>query len=376
MKIVITGGHFSPAYSLIQELKDKHTIIVIGRRYAFEGDTNETYEYKVCKKFGIPFEVLNAGRLQRKFTRHTIPAAARFPGGIIRALKILRREKPSVVVTFGGYVGLPVALAARVLSIPVVLHEQTLNAGLSARLISKFAAVILTSFPSSKDSFPGKNVVLTGNPIRPELLSEGKKIKYEKPLIYITGGSTGSHAINQAIVQIIPNLLSEFLVFHQTGDSREFGDYEKIKNVKSGLSGPLQKRYFVEKFFPPSEVAGLIASAAFVISRAGINTVTELIALRTPAILIPLPHGQHNEQLQNAKFFQDLGLGRLLEQDDMTPQLLLSTIHAMIKEKSEFEKKFIDAQKYIYLDAAEKIAEQVLYYGERGRTKKTANTPS
>jgi UDP-N-acetylglucosamine--N-acetylmuramyl-(pentapeptide) pyrophosphoryl-undecaprenol N-acetylglucosamine transferase len=375
MKIVITGGHFSPAYSLIQELKG-HDIVVIGRRYAFEGDRNETFEYKVCKKFNIPFEVINAGRLQRKFTKHTIPAAARFPQGIAKSLQILKKEKPSVVVTFGGYVGLPVAIAARLLSIPVVLHEQTLHAGLSARLISKFASVILTSFPSSKDSFKGKNVVLTGNPIRPELLNYGKKLKHAKPLIYITGGSTGSHAINSAVSQVIPQLLSEFIVFHQTGDSHEFGDYDKIKKIQNDLPSELRKSYFVEKFFPPDKVATLIASASFVISRSGINTVTELIALKTPAILIPLPHGQHNEQLQNAKFFESLGLGHVLMQDDITAHLLLATIHAMIKEKSEFEKKFQEAQVYIHHDAVKKIAKEVLYYGERNSSKDTTPTSS
>ncbi len=376
MKIVITGGHFSPAYSLIQELKKEHDILVIGRRYAFEGDMNETYEYRVCKKFNIPFEVINAGRLQRKFTRHTIPAAARFPQGVGRALQILRREKPSVVVTFGGYVGLPVAIAARILSIPVVLHEQTLHAGLSAKLISQFASVILTSFPSSKDLFKGKNVVLTGNPIRPELLNLGKKLKHAKPLIYITGGSTGSHAINSAVSQVVPNLLPEFIIFHQTGDSHEFGDYDKIKKIQSELPSDLRNSYFVEKFFPPNEVATLIASASFVISRSGINTVTELIALKTPAILIPLPHGQQNEQLQNARFFENLGLGHVLLQEDITPHLLLATIHAMIKEKSEFEKKFQEAQVYIHHDAVKKIAQEVLYYGERRSSKSSTPTSS
>ncbi len=376
MKIVITGGHFSPAYSLIQELKGEHDILVIGRQYAFEGDTNETYEYKVCKKFNIPFEVINAGRLQRKFTKHTIPAAARFPQGVAQALKILKKEKPSVIVTFGGYVGLPVAIAARILSIPIVLHEQTLHAGLSARLISKFASVILISFPSSRASFKGKRVVLTGNPIRPELLHSAKKLKQTKPIIYITGGSTGSHAINSAVSQVVPSLLTKFIIFHQTGDSKEFGDYEKIKKIQTDLPNDLQKSYFVEKFFPPEEVATLIASASFVISRSGINTVTELIALKTPAILIPLPHGQHNEQLQNAKFFESLGLGHVILQDDITPHLLLATIHAMIKEKNEFERKFQQAQIYIHHDAVKKIVKEVLYYGERRVKKDTTPTSS
>ena len=187
MKIVITGGHFSPAHSVIKKLTKSDEILVIGRRYAFEGDTNETYEYQICQRELISFSEIKAGRLQRKLTSRSIPAALKFPKGIYDALKILKDFNPDVVVTFGGYVGLPVALASSILKIPVVLHEQTQNAGLSSKLIAKVASVICVSFDSSLKHFKQKNVVLTGNPIREEILKlKNTASNSEKTIIYIT----------------------------------------------------------------------------------------------------------------------------------------------------------------------------------------------
>lgn len=367
MKVIITGGHFSPAYSVIRQLGDDCKITLIGRKYAFEGDTNETFEYKICKKENINFIELIAGRFQRKFTKHSIPAALKFPKGIYDATKILRAEKPDVVVTFGGYVGLPVALAASMLHIPVILHEQTQSAGLSAKLISKVAEVICVSFESSKVHFKGKKVVLTGNPIRSEILQEQKiNITTSKQIIYITGGSTGSHAINEAIYQILPELLKEYVIIHQVGNSKETNDIGKFNDFRNQLSGQDQENYIVAEFFTPSNVAAYFQHAALVVSRSGINTVLELMATGAVSLLIPLPFGQLDEQLKNALLFQRTGLAEVMLQEDMNPDLLLSKMHAMIKEQKKYKENAKNALKYVHIDAAEKIVQQIYLYGERG----------
>ena len=172
MKIAITGGHFSPAYAIMQKLINTDEILCIGRKHALEGDKSLSYEFSVCKTLKIPFFELETGRLTRKVTKNSVVSFAKFPSGVLQALRILKTEKPDIVVTFGGYVGLPVALSAKILGIPVILHEQTQKAGLSARLISKVASVILISFDSSRSFFKNKNVILTGNPIRPEFSEE------------------------------------------------------------------------------------------------------------------------------------------------------------------------------------------------------------
>src|SRR5687767_2598390 len=138
MKILITGGHFAPAQAVIEQLKArKHTVAVAGRRHPFEGDKAESYEYRVVAREHIEFFEIKAGRFQRKFTAYTLSSFLKTPSGFVRALKIIREYKPDVVVTFGGYIGLPISFAAKTLGVPVVLHEQTQRVGLAASWIGK-----------------------------------------------------------------------------------------------------------------------------------------------------------------------------------------------------------------------------------------------
>lgn len=367
MKIVITGGHFSPAHAVIKKIRRNNEILVIGRKYAFEGDTNETHEYRICQKENIPFKVLNAGRLQRKFSKHTIPAALKFPGGVFIALKLLKEFKPDVVVTFGGYIGLPVTIAAFILHTPVVLHEQTQGAGLSSRLIGKFASVILLSFNSSKTYFGNKTTILTGNPIRPEIFEDGEMLNLatDKNIIYITGGSTGSRLINQTLYEILPELLKDFTVVHQTGNSKESEDFEKFRQFRQKLSSKLQNNYIVKEFFSPENVSWLLKNASLVVSRAGINTIFEMMVCKSPGLLIPLEIGQENEQKENARFFARIGMGTYIEQKDLDPIGLLLRIRAMIKEQKKYKDNAKNADPYIIKNADENIATWVLQYGKR-----------
>lgn len=366
MKIIFTGGHFSPAYAVIKKLMGKHQIVVVGRRYAFEGDKNETFEYRLCKTKSIPFLTINAGRLQRKFTSHSIVAAAKFPTGIFEALKILRSQKPDIVVTFGGYIGLPVSLASKLLGIPVVLHEQTQKAGLASRIIARFASVVLISFESSRHYFGNARVVLSGNPLREELFQENIPNPFHSnlPIIYITGGSTGAHAINMLIKDVLFDIVSDFHVVHQVG-SQASNDYQMMRDERKKLPVDLQKNYTVEHFFSPLEVSYLLKNSVLVVSRSGVNTVTELMATGAVALLIPLPYGQHNEQKDNAEFYSMLGLGEYIEQDGLTGSILASKMRDMIKKRQDYAANGKNALQYIHKDAADKISELITGYGRR-----------
>src|SRR3990167_6775375 len=174
MKIVIIGGHLTPALSVIEALPKDAQILYIGRKYSLEGDKALSLEYQAITKKGIPFSAIKTGRLQRRITRYTLPSLVKIPYGFGQSLTILRRFKPNVVVGFGGYVSLPVILAAKTLKIPIVIHEQTLEAGFTNKIVAGFADKICISFESSHKYFPKEKTVLTGNPIRRTLIKPSK----------------------------------------------------------------------------------------------------------------------------------------------------------------------------------------------------------
>lgn len=372
MKVLVTGGHFSPAYSVIEELLAMDSqVVIVGRKYPFEGDTSSTsYEYRVSKEHGIPFREIQTGRLQRTLTRHTIASLIKVPAGLLHARKILTEEKPDVVLTFGGYLALPIAISARMLNIPVVTHEQTQGLGLSNTIIAKVADTVCVSFPDTQQRIKHPHVVMTGNPMRKSIYTIDQKFSFPEniPVLYITGGSTGSHIINRVVGEAAPQLLEKFVLIHQTGDNK-FNDYAFLENIKSGLSPKLQERYVVQKFIYPSHIGYVYTNAQLVIGRAGANTVLELIACNKPSILIPLPHGQTGEQLQNATLIQELGLGEVLHQNKLTAETLIQSIDTMMTdiEKYHISQRIIDT--YIYPDSARRIVAELTAQYEKKKSK-------
>ncbi len=341
MKIVIIGGHLAPALSVIEELDRDVEILYIGRKHALEGDSAVSLEYDTITKKSIAFVSLNTGRFQRSLTRHSFFSIVKIPVGMVQAIAVLKKFKPDVVVGFGGYVSFPVAIAAKILKIPIVIHEQTLEAGASNRVISKFADKICISFESSAKYFPKEKVVLTGNPIRKTILSPNKKFKIETndPIIYITGGSLGSHFINLMVSGVLAKLLDKYSLIHQVGAAQEFKDFEKLSILKEGLNNNKRGKYILSKFFSPEEVGSVMKSASLIISRSGINTISELIFLEKPAYLIPLPVSQKDEQMKNALFLKNLGLGEIGQQKSLTPQLFISQISSMMQNLSKYKLK-------------------------------------
>ncbi len=172
MKVVICGGHVTCALAVIEELK-KHPrmeIFFLGRLHPMEGDSSLGLEYQLISAAGIPFYPLITGRLQRKFTRYTIPSLFKIPIGFFQALFLLLKIKPDVICSFGSYLAVPPVLVGWFLQIPIITHEQTTVSGLSNKIIAKFAKIIAVSWPSSLSHFPPNKVILTGNPIRKEIL--------------------------------------------------------------------------------------------------------------------------------------------------------------------------------------------------------------
>ncbi|MBU2632284.1 UDP-N-acetylglucosamine--N-acetylmuramyl-(pentapeptide) pyrophosphoryl-undecaprenol N-acetylglucosamine transferase [Patescibacteria group bacterium] len=355
MKVVITGGHLSPAIAVIEKLKNSETVF-IGRRYGLEGDKAESYEYKIIKSLGIPFFEIKTGRLQRKITKNTIPSFFKIPAGFLKSLQILRQTKPDVVLGFGGYVSLPVIFAAYFLKIPIVIHEQTLESGIANKIAAYFAKTVCVSWPSSLKYFPKRKTVITGNPLREEILNiKSQKIDTTDNLIYITGGSLGSHQINILVEQVLERLLENFKIIHQVGDSKEFNDYERLFKKRKKLPQDLQEKYSIFKFIEKEKVGEIINKAGFVIGRSGINTVSELIYLNKPAILIPLSFSQKNEQLKNALFAKEVGLVEVLS-GKIEPKDLLEEV---VKITSEINNYKVNKNFLIKENAAELIVEEL-----------------
>lgn len=360
MKIILIGGHLSPLISILEALPEDMTPMVIGRKHVFEGDKALSLEYQMINQLGISFVSLVTGRLQRKFTLNTILSLLKLPYGFFQALLILQHFKPQAVISFGGYVAIPVALASWMRGIPIIIHEQTLEAGFSNRIISLFAKKVCISFEKSKKYFPSSKTVVTGNFLRrgivhPVLDASFRLPKEKLPIIYITGGSSGAHAINLLVEGSLKKLLDKFIIIHQAGDSQEFGDFQRLTGFKKSLSEIQQKRYVLQKFFETNQVSTILRSADLVVSRAGMNTVTELLYIGIPTLFIPLPFSQKKEQLRNAFLFKDTGLGEVEEQDNLDSEKFFEKIQLMIDNKEKYEKNREKAKSLVKTDAVQRF---------------------
>lgn len=369
MKVVIIGGHLSPALSVIEKLPKTDKILFIGRKYVFEGDKAVSLEYKTIHSLKIPFMNLITGRLQRRFTKYTIPSLFKLPYGFCQSFFTLINFKPDVVLSFGGYLSFPVVFSAFLLRIPVVLHEQTLEAGLANKILSVFAKKICISWETSRKFFPKEKIVLTGNPVRQFSIfnfpasQRGEQFSIPKnglPIIYIMGGSAGSHFINTLIEKNLEKLLTRFNILHQTGNAKEDQDYECLRTIKNTLPLDLQSRYISTKFIDPSLVGGILKKADIVISRAGINTITELIFFGVPSLLIPLPFSQRQEQLKNALFLKTKGCAEIFEQKD-DEELFVAKLFKIFENLNKYRQNLQEISSLVNTNASQKIIEVLEY---------------
>lgn len=356
MKIVITGGHITVALAVIEELQ-KHPdveILVIGRKYAVDHESTESFEYKLITDRNIPFVHLPAGRLTRTFSIYSLISILKFPIGFIKAYSILKSENPDYVLSFGGYIALPVAIGAYVCGIPVVTHEQTMRPGLTNRLIAQLAKKVLISFKETEPYFPSKKTILTGNPVRAFIYKTSHQ-DTSRPILLILGGSLGSHSINLHIEKLLEELTKTFTVIHQTGNVAQYNDYGRLKKKES-------ESYKLFEHLDDAQLAMYYAQSAIVVSRAGANTVCELIALQKPSVLIPLPWAANNEQQAQADFMQHSGVSESFNQNQESLVLLQKILS--VHSKSEVYRKNFDhlrEQRALNAHAARIIAQQLLH---------------
>lgn len=281
--------------------------------------------------FDIPYFGVATGKFRRYFDPKNFSDPFRVIKGYSEAKKKLKEIRPDVVFSKGGFVSVPVVRAAASLNIPCIIHESDMTPGLANKLCIPVAAKVCCNFPETMKLLPEGKAVLTGSPIREELAKGNKVAAYDlcgftanKPVIMVIGGSLGSAAINQTVRQALPKLLEDFQVVHLCGK-------EKVDNLLLRVEGYKQFEYL------KAELKDVFAMADVVISRAGANAICELLALKKPNILIPLPAASsRGDQLLNAKSFSEQGYSIVIDEDDLTENLLLEKVHELYFTKQTY----------------------------------------
>lgn len=318
-----TMGHVTPNLALIPELQKKgYSIIYIGSR-------NEN-EKKVVSDLGVKFYSIKTGKFRRYFDLKNITDIFNIISGFISSLKILRKQKPDLLFSKGGFVSVPVVFSAYLLKIPVILHESNITIGLANRLCIPFAKLICYSFEETKKYLGQKDMTLTGIPIRPGLLDGNKEKGYKicgftetKPVLLIIGGSQGSRIINNKVYENLNELLKDFQVCHICGN-------DGVKSELLGLTGYKAFEYVHE------DLKDIFAITDLVLSRAGATAIFELLALNKPNLLVPISANRsRGDQIKNAVQFEKKGFSRVIVEEELSGERLLKELRKTYERSEE-----------------------------------------
>ena len=327
-KIVMTGGgtagHVTPNIALFPRLKELgYEIHYIGSYTGIEKSLIEAQ--------GIPYYGISSGKLRRYFDPKNFSDPAKVVKGYFQAKKLLKKIKPDIVFSKGGFVSVPVVLAAKHSHIPAIIHESDLTPGLANKLAIPSASKVCCNFPETLKHLPEGKAVLSGSPIRAELLNGSREkaltftgLDGSKPVLLIVGGSTGSKFINETVRRLLPNLMKTYDIIHLCGKGN-------IDPTLNHCDGYRQYEYISQ------ELPDLLALAEIVISRAGANAICELLALKKPNILIPLSAAaSRGDQILNAQSFEKQGFSYVLDEDTLTDAQLLTAVTTVAEKKSQY----------------------------------------
>ena len=357
-KIVLTGGgtagHVTPNIALLPELKKQgYEIHYIG---SYEG-----IESKLIPELDVSYYGIASGKLRRYIDLKNISDPFKVVKGLHQARVLLKQIKPDVVFSKGGFVSVPVVIAAKSRGIPCVIHESDMTPGLANKLCIPCASRVCTNFPETIKHLPAEKAVLTGSPIREELFHGSRErglsfcgFDKSRPVVLIIGGSLGAASVNTAVRSILPALLKEFQVIHLCGK-------DKIDASLNGTKGYVQFEYIKE------ELSDLMAAADIMISRAGANAICEILALRKPNILIPLSaQASRGDQILNAASFEKARYSIVIQEEDVTDDKLLNAVHQAYDKREEY----IKAMKRSQLNnSIEKIVGLINEAAKKGKSK-------
>lgn len=371
-KIVITGGgtggHVSPAVATIIRLQERSTAEGWGLELLYIGSMVGV-ERRTITGMGVPYTAIQTGKLRRYLSPQTpVDLLGRLPVGFFQALAALRRFKPDVIFSTGGYVCVPTVMAGRMLGVPSLTHEQTALVGLANRVAGRFASKVAISFPGSAAYFPPGKTILTGNPVRPSIL-EGDAARGAAlfgfdptlPTLYITGGAQGSHAINMAVLEALLGLLECCQLIHQCGEGPDGSgdDVRALQAAHGALSAQQKSRYHVQAFVG-DEIGDVYALASLVVGRSGAGTVNELSSLGKPSLLVPLPGSAGGEQEANARALEKEGGAIVLLQSDLTPGTLVDNVCGLMQNTAQLEQMGTGAKKLARPGAVDAIVDELL----------------
>ncbi len=327
-RIILTGGgtagHVTPNIALLPRLKElQYDIHYIG---SYNG-----IEKELIEQFGIPYHGIATGKLRRYFSLQNFTDPFRVLKGMNEAKKLVKILKPDVIFSKGGFVSVPVVLSGKRCRVPVIIHESDMTPGLANKLSMSAATKVCCNFPETLDLLPEGKAILTGSPIRQELLS-GDRFKAlnslgftsDKPVILVVGGSLGAVAVNEAVRSILPELLKSYQVIHLCGRG-------KLDESLKDLKGYAQFEYVKE------ELKDFFALTDIVISRAGANAICELLALHKPNLLIPLSaNASRGDQILNARSFERQGFSIVLEEETLTDKALLDAVESLYEHREQY----------------------------------------
>lgn len=362
VRIMVTGGHITPALAVIEEMRRRFPdwdILLVGRHIALEEGKVESEEERLTKRQNIRFVPLTTGRLTRAFSMHTIFSLFKIPLGFLQAFFYVVRFTPSVIVSFGGYVSFPVVFAGWILQVPIITHEQTRVPGLTNRIIGMFAKRVCVSFKDQVRPTPIKKIVYTGLPIRRGMFEKAKTPRWmhglSKPVLFITGGSTGSASMNRLFFPIMSHLLQDYTVVHQTGRL----SYQEAHQLKHNLPTSLGARYIIFPYIDLPLYAWVMQHAYLVVGRSGANTVGEAAALGKVSLLIPLPWSAGREQEANARYLEEHGTSFMLDQQSLSSEKLEEKIKEISTKKSEMERRAKSLSQKIPRDASARLVREI-----------------
>ncbi|MGI5931939.1 MAG: undecaprenyldiphospho-muramoylpentapeptide beta-N-acetylglucosaminyltransferase [Eubacterium sp.] len=357
-KIILTGGgtagHVTPNIALIPRLKE------LGYKIYYIGSYTGM-EKKLIEDLGIRYYGISSGKLRRYLDLKNISDPFRVVKGYAQARTLMRKIRPDVVFSKGGFVSVPVVLAAKHKHIPVIIHESDLTPGLANKLAIPAASKICCNFPETIPHLPEGRAVLSGSPIRQELLEGSKEracqftgLNSRKPVILIIGGSLGSVFLNNTVRRNLPELLKNFQIIHLCG--------------KGNLDLSIRFEGYVQYEYITDELADLMALADLVISRAGANAICELLALHKPNILIPLSkNASRGDQILNARSFEKQGFSYVIEEEDLTDNSFLRAVSEVWNEREAYRVRMANSRQ---LDAITTITDLIEEEAAKGRKKK------
>lgn len=327
-RIILTGGgtagHVTPNIALIPKLRE------LGFDIQYIG-SYQGIEKELIEPFGIPYHGISSGKLRRYFSLQNFTDPFRVLKGLGEAKKLIKELQPDIIFSKGGFVSVPVVIAGKQNKVPVIIHESDMTPGLANKLAIPSATKVCCNFPETLEHLPKEKAVLTGSPIRQELLS-GNKIAAmdlcgftaDKPVILVIGGSLGSVAVNNAVREALPELLKSFQVVHLCGKG-------KLDESLVGTKGYIQFEYI------KNELRDIFALSDVVISRAGANAICELLALRKPNLLIPLSaNASRGDQILNARSFERQGFSIVLEEEEVTKASLLEAVNKLYANRGTY----------------------------------------